>query len=197
VTTALTSARLHAAGSARWLAIDGELIVETGDSHAPSDAEDLGDALLVPGFIDLQINGIADIDFSRCAVADVARARERLLSHGVTTFLPTLISAPMDSYATALDVLEAAAVDGVHLEGPFLGGAPGAHRREYLKIGDVTWMADLLRSHRDVVKYVTLAPEADPGFVVTRMLRDEGVVVSVGHSTACYDDVLAAAGAGA
>jgi N-acetylglucosamine-6-phosphate deacetylase len=179
--------------SSIWLRFGDGVITDTGADGAPTDAEDLGDALLVPGFVDMQINGIGDVDFSRCTVADVGRARERLWSHGVTTFLPTLISAPMESYGPALDVMREAGVDGVHLEGPFLGGAPGAHRREYLRQADPQWLGAL----PSVVRYVTLAPEADPGLIATKQLAASGVVASIGHSTASYDDVIAAADAGA
>jgi N-acetylglucosamine-6-phosphate deacetylase len=183
--------------SSGWLAFDGGLIVETGPHEAPSGGTDVGDAMLVGGFVDVQINGIGDVDFSRCTVDDVVRAKQRLLSHGVTTFLPTLISAPLDSYGQALDVLAEAGVDGVHLEGPFLGGAPGAHRTEYLIPADVGWMARIVGRHRGLVRMVTLAPEADPGLLLTRLLHNEGVVVSVGHSTATYDETRRAADAGA
>ena len=183
--------------STGWLAFDGELIVQAGVDDAPSGGTDLGDALLAPGFIDVQINGIGDVDFSRCTVTDVARAKRRLLTHGVTTFLPTLISAPLDSYGPALDVLAAAGVDGVHLEGPFLGGAPGAHRRELLMRADVRWTADLVSHHRGLVRLVTLAVEADPDLVLTRLLHTEGIVASVGHSTATHDETRRAADAGA
>ncbi len=164
----------------------------------PSDIpEDLRDAVFAPGFVDMQINGIADVDFSRCTVGDVDRARKILLEHGVTAFLPTLVTAPMDTYRRALDVLAEAGVDGVHLEGPFLGGAPGAHRHDLLRTADVAWMASLLDDYPGLIRYVTVAPEADPGLELFRLLAARDVVASVGHTTATYDEVLAAAAAGA
>lgn len=180
-----------------WLAIEGGFIVDGGDGAPPGEATDLGDAILAPGFIDLQINGIGDVDFSRCSPADVERARERLLGHGVTTFFPTLISAPLDSYEGSIGVLRKAGVDGIHLEGPFLGGSPGAHRRDYLRQADRGTAFALLNAFPGGRTFVTLAPEADPDLAVTKALTEAGVVVSIGHTACSYDDARDAAGAGA
>lgn len=182
-----------------WLAMDGETITETGQGERkPSGGTDLGDALLVPGFVDIQINGIGDVDFSRCTADDVSRARARLLSHGVTTFLPTLISAPLDTFAPALKTLADADVDGVHMEGPFLGDAPGAHQRSYLCDTDVDWMDALLGGPGgDLVRLMTIAPERDPGLQLTRFLHSRGVVVAIGHSMATFEEATAMADAGA
>jgi N-acetylglucosamine-6-phosphate deacetylase len=191
VTEVFRASRVLTAGDANWVAVDDGFVVDVGTGDAPADAADLGDAILAPGFIDIQINGIADIDFNACDATSYERAASVLLSHGVTTFLPTLISAPLDSYAKKFEVLVEAGAFGIHLEGPFLGGAPGAHNREYLRPVDLDFLRDA------PVKIVTLAPEADPGFVATRELAERGVAVSIGHSTASFAEVRAAAGAGA
>jgi N-acetylglucosamine-6-phosphate deacetylase len=90
-----------------------------------------------------------------------------------------------------------ATVLGVHLEGPFLGGAPGAHVVEHLRPVDLPWLRALLERTAGLVRILTLAPEADAGFTGTRVLCDAGVVVAIGHSTATYDETRAAADAGA
>jgi N-acetylglucosamine-6-phosphate deacetylase len=195
--TVLVPARVLTAAAAEWVAIDDGTIVELGSGPPPPDATDLGDAILAPGFVDLQVNGIGDVDFSHTDADGIQLATQRLLSHGVTTFCPTLISGPFDEMAAALRVLAAAGVTGVHLEGPFLGGAPGAHRREHLREADVEWMRELLRSYPGAIRVVTLAPEADPDLALTRVLDDAGVLVSLGHSTCSYSDAVAAADAGA
>ncbi len=182
---------------ARWVEISDGVITRVGSGRAPADATDLGDALLAPGFIDIQINGIGTVDFSHTDADGYASADALLLSHGVTTFVPTLISAPMESFAPALEVLSSAGAFGVHLEGPFLGGAPGAHNREHLRETDVEWMRGLLERFAGLIRIVTLAPEADPDARLTRVLSDAGVVVSLGHSTCSYEDALAYAGHGA
>ena len=114
---------------------------------------------------------------------------------------------PLDRYDAALDRIAAAqdtsrdrplpAILGIHLEGPFLGGAPGAHPRECLVTFDADWMGLRLDRHPGLVRLVTLAPEADPSGEGIRMLVDRGVCVSVGHTTCTYEAAVAAADAGA
>ena len=94
------------------------------------------DRTLVPGFVDLQVNGIDDVDVATATGTAWERLDRLLLAQGVTTWCPTLVTAPLASYAAALGRIAAAAarpaagrphIAGAHLEGPFLGGAPGAH----------------------------------------------------------------------
>jgi N-acetylglucosamine-6-phosphate deacetylase len=189
-----------------WVVVDGPVIAEVGRGRAPGRALDLGDSLLVPGLLDLQVNGVGDVDL---AVADEdgwRRAGDALLGSGTTGYCPTLVTAPLDTYAPALERLARVRatqavsrpeVLGVHLEGPFLGGAPGAHPVALVRSAEPVWLGDLLDGHPDLVAMVTLAPEADPGLVTTRVLVARGVVVALGHSTASYAEALAAADAGA
>jgi len=86
---------------------------------------------------------------------------------------------------------------GVHLEGPFLGDAPGAHATELLQHADIAWLEALIEHHPGLVRIVTLAPEADPGLAATAMLASAGVVVALGHSRASYAAAIEAADAGA
>jgi N-acetylglucosamine-6-phosphate deacetylase len=85
----------------------------------------------------------------------------------------------------------------VHLEGPFLGGAPGAHPVDLVRPVDLDWLLALVDGFPDLVRVVTLAPEADPDFGATRALAARGIVVALGHTTASYEDARAAADAGA
>jgi N-acetylglucosamine-6-phosphate deacetylase len=127
-----------------------------------------------------------------------------LLAQGVTAWCPTLVTAPLERFASPLERIGAAMttrggggsrpeIVGVHLEGPFLGGAPGAHRREHLVPIDLEW----LRWLPPIVKVVTLAPELEHAEVAIRELVAKGVLVSLGHSTASYELALAGAAAGA
>ncbi len=182
---------------ATWIAVESGLIEEIGYGIVPADAIDVGDLLLAPAFIDIQVNGIGDVDFSHTDADGYARAEAQLLTHGVTTFLPTLITAPMDSFPPALEVLASAGAFGAHLEGPFLGGAPGAHPREWLREADIEWTASLLESFPGFIRVVTLAPEVDEDAALTGYLARAGVVVSLGHSVCGYDEARACVDAGA
>lgn len=189
-----------------WVAVEHGRIAATGTGAPPAgdgSVVDLGDALLAPGFCDLQVNGTGAVDFATATVAEVVDALDALAASGCTGCLPTLVSAPLDAYDAACARLAAARdarpglVLGVHLEGPFLGGAPGAHPVEHLRPADPAWLDALCDRHPGLVRLVTLAPEADPGLGATRRLRARGVVVALGHTRASYEEAVAAADAGA
>jgi N-acetylglucosamine-6-phosphate deacetylase len=190
-----------------WVAIADGLIIEVGSGPAPASAVDAGPALLAPGFIDLQVNGVDDVDFFSADLDGWRRAGRAQLEEGVTAYCPTLVTAPLDEYPAALERVGAARADaedqtlpailGVHLEGPFLGGAPGAHPVALVRPADCEWLRALLAAFPGLVTIVTLAPEADRGLAATHLLAENGVTVALGHSTATYDAARAATDAGA
>ena len=156
---------------------------------------------VVPGFVDLQVNGVDDVDVASADGDDWDRIGGLLAAHGVTTWCPTLVTSPMHRYGPALERIAAAmhrttpapAIAGAHLEGPFLGGAPGAHPQALLQPIDLDWLAAL----PDHIALVTLAPELDRAPQAVRLLVDRGVLVSLGHSTPSADEIAAAVDAGA
>ena len=158
--------------------------------------------VLLPGFVDLQVNGIDDTDVATADGDDWTRLDGLLVQQGVTSWCPTLITMPLDRYAAPLQRI-ATAIDrpaagrpfiaGVHLEGPFLGGAPGAHRPELIVPIDLDWI-DQLPSH---VRLVTLGAEQPLATQAISRLVDRGVLVSIGHTRASSDEFDAAVGAGA
>lgn len=178
-------------------------IVATGAGTPPGPARDLGDAFLAPAFVDLQINGYGDCNFADSTSDEMVDTIDVLVERGTGGLLVTVCSAPLDRYPPMLARIAVArsarpaAVLGVHLEGPFLGGAPGAHPTEVVRPVDRDFVAMICRDHSDLVRLVTLAPEADPGFAAVRMLTEAGIVVALGHSTASYAETLAAVDAGA
>jgi N-acetylglucosamine-6-phosphate deacetylase len=160
------------------------------------------DRWLVPGFIDLQVNGIDDIDVTTADGAAWDRLDMLLLAQGVTTWCPTLVSMPRDRYDAPLRRIAAAmdrpstgrpAIAGAHLEGPFLGRSPGAHRPELIVPIDLEWLAALPRS----VRVVTLAAEQPLAAAATRQLTAAGCLVSIGHTQASEAEFDAAVAAGA
>ncbi|HEY3830843.1 MAG TPA: amidohydrolase family protein [Acidimicrobiia bacterium] len=200
-------------GANGWVRFDDYGIVAAGPDRAsrPPDAfvDDLGDeVVLLPGFVDLQVNGVGAVDFATAADEHaIAAALDDLTRHGTTACLPTIVTAPLDAYDEMIDRIRRArdlpdanqrcAILGVHLEGPFLGGAPGAHPKDLLRTVELDWLERLLDRHGDLVRMITLAPEADPGFAAIRMLAERGIVVALGHSSCSYDEAIAAADAGA
>lgn len=176
--------------------VDGGTIVAVEPARGP-----VPDRIVAPGFVDLQVNGIDDVDCATAAGDDWQRLDDLLLAQGVTTWCPTLVTAPLDRYAAPLGRIGEAmhrpgarpAIAGVHLEGPFLGGATGAHRPDLVVPIDLDWLAGL----PDHVAMVTLGAEQPAATAAIELLRRRGVLVSIGHTTAGHDEVTAALDAGA
>jgi N-acetylglucosamine-6-phosphate deacetylase len=150
-----------------------------------------GRGVAAPGFVDLQVNGFAGVDFHSADTDGYRRAAKALLQTGVTAFQPTLISAPEAELTAALrEVPENGAaphVLGAHLEGPFLaperlGTHPAAARRD----PDAALLERLLAA--GPVTHVTLAPELPGALELVDLLRSRGVTVSCGHSNATADE---------
>jgi N-acetylglucosamine-6-phosphate deacetylase len=159
------------------------------------------DRVLAPGLVDLQVNGIDDVDVASAEGSDWERLDQLLAAQGVTTWCPTLVTAPLDRYAAPLDrIAEAAtrpgprpAIAGAHLEGPFLGGRPGAHPPALIIPPDRDWLDAL----PPIVVLVTVAPEPAGAEAAIASLSGRGVLVSLGHSAATIDQAVAGIDAGA
>lgn len=162
--------------------------------------------ILTPGLVDLQVNGIDDVDVARADGAAWDRLDALLLAQGVTAWCPTLVSAPRDHYQPALARITAAAgrpgparpeIIGVHLEGPFLGARTGAHPPACVppldEPVDVAWLLGL----GDLVRLVTLGPERPGAPAAIRALRERDVTVALGHTSASAAELEAACEAGA
>jgi N-acetylglucosamine-6-phosphate deacetylase len=177
-------------------------LVTDGDRIAAIEpAGAVPDVTLVPGFVDLQVNGIGDVDLNGDGPVDFDAIDRALLAQGTTTWCPTLVTAPLEQYGGRLDELADArrrdgprpAIAGAHLEGPFLGRRAGAHRSEWIRPPDLAWLAGLPPE----VCLVTLGPEQPGALEAIRLLRGRGVLVALGHTEADHATVVAAEAAGA
>lgn len=187
--------------------VQGGRVVDVTADTAAADADiRLPAGVLVPGLVDLQVNGYYGADFVDATPDQWAEITRRLPATGVTAFAPTFITAPVDETVEALrrtaKLLPAlgggAEVLGVHLEGPFLSEQrKGAHNASYLCDPEPQAVEALLDAAPGLVRIVTLAPERHGGIDAVRRLADAGVLVSIGHSDARGDQVYAAADAGA
>jgi N-acetylglucosamine-6-phosphate deacetylase len=154
-----------------------------------------GQGTAVPGFVELQVNGFAGVDFMRADTAAYRRAGEAMLETGVTAFQPTLITAAEADLVAAIAEVPGDSthprVLGVHLEGPFLSPARlGVHPALFRRDPDLELAARLLDA--GPVTYVTLAPELPGALELIDFLRGRGVVVSLGHSNATAEEAEAA-----
>ncbi len=170
-------------------------------SEKPGDA--IGDVTssIWPGLVDIQVNGAFGHDFSN-PESDVSLAVKGLPRHGVTAFLPVVITSPRTVYPRALANLKVqeqpggARVLGVHVEGPYL--APervGAHNPQLRRDPRVAEVDEWLEWGD--VRLVTLAPELPGAEQVIPHLVRRGVVVSMGHTDATYDEAARAVDLGA
>jgi N-acetylglucosamine-6-phosphate deacetylase len=182
--------------------LDGSRIVDVTNEDDPrckhAIRRDLGGLLLLPGFIDTQVNGGGGVLFNTeptvHAIREIGRAHRRF---GTTGFLPTLISDDLSVVAHAVEAVRAAiatgvpGVLGIHIEGPYLNVArKGVHDPAKLRGLDAGAIG-LLTSLRGGKTLVTLAPEMTTPDLIEK-LTAAGVVVSAGHTNATYDQISTA-----
>lgn len=183
--------------------IEGGAVVELRPRAAGDAGEDLsGDALICPGFIDLQVNGGAGRMLSECrTVGDVSGLARAHLKGGTLGLLPTLISDTPQTTTRIIDlVADAARADpailGLHLEGPHLAVA-GAHDPSQLRPMTEADLALYLDAAPRLPRLmITLAPEQATTAQIAR-LAGAGILVSLGHTGCSYEEALAAFDAGA
>jgi N-acetylglucosamine-6-phosphate deacetylase len=203
--TALVNGRILAGDgvvSGRTLLLSGsriEALADPGDSRC-RDAVivDIEGQLLLPGFIDVQVNGGGGVLFNDDPSPESIRAiGEAHRRFGTTGFMPTLISDDLQTIGRAIDAVQWAldagmpGVLGIHIEGPFLNSARrGVHDSRHLRLLDAG-LVSLLSRLRAGKTVVTLAPEMTTPEIVAK-LAAAGVLVSAGHSDASYGETAAA-----
>jgi N-acetylglucosamine-6-phosphate deacetylase len=180
--------------------VPGDVEIADGTVAAYGLAGPNGNGVAVPGFIDLQVNGFAGVDLMRANSDGYRRAGEALLETGVTSYLPTFISAPEEDLLAALGNVPSdapgARILGVHLEGPFLskhrlGIHPPAARRD----PDTALLERLIGA--GPVRMMTLAPELPGADELIDRLLLAGVAVSCGHTDATAPEAVRAFDRGA
>jgi N-acetylglucosamine-6-phosphate deacetylase len=208
MTTALVNARVLTAQGWRddvAVVVDGgrilELVASDGIAFG-TEVRDLGGRMLLPGFIDCQVNGGGGVLFNDQPTVEGIRAiGEAHRRFGTTGFLPTLISDTSEKMQAAIAAVGAAigegvpGVLGIHLEGPFLSREKrGVHAEQFLHAPDSVELQTAASLQRGLT-LLTLAPErVDPEAI--RGLAERGVIIAAGHSNADHDTVRAALDAG-
>jgi len=169
-------------------------------------SSDAGDDYILPGFVDLQVNGSHGIDVMNASADELATLSRHLAREGTTAWMPTAVTAPIekiaqvhDSIATAFEnsrrAESAAAILGMHLEGPFISPLRlGAHPKLNLEPRGDAFERVLAMS---ALRLITLAPELVGGLDAIRRLTARNVVVSIGHTNATLDEANAGIDAGA
>ncbi len=155
-------------------------------------------ATVIPGLIDIQINGGWGHDFTS-EPESIWKVGERLPETGVTSFVPTIVSSPYEVIDRAIEVLtqgppagySGAEILGAHVEGPWISPEyRGAHGLDYLRLPDPDIAARWADS--GVVRMLTIAPELEGAPEVAEMLDASGVLVAAGHTAADFEAAAAA-----
>ncbi len=202
----------RATGSPAVLQVDYGIAIQAVDEllRPPETPE-----FLSPGFIDLQVNGFAGVDYNDPAASheSIARSVRTMFSTGVTRLFPTVITGSKERMSGALRNLAAAkesftaqqmpegqAIEAFHVEGPHISpeaGPRGAHPVEHIRPPDIEEFKRWQEAANGWVRLVTVSPEWDQTPAYVNELVRSGVVASVGHTKATGDQIRAAVEAGA
>jgi N-acetylglucosamine-6-phosphate deacetylase len=183
--------------SGKALLIENDIIKGLQEIESiPVDAKrvDCNDCFIAPGLIDLQIYGGGGYLFSNKPSATALKSMaDSLVNSGTTGFFLTLATNSMEIFREAIKVVKEnrhPAVMGLHFEGPYLNQVKrGAHIIQYIKRPEKKEVEELLKEADGVLKMITLAPEmCDPE--ILKLLKDNGVVISAGHSNATFDEAV-------
>ena len=161
--------------------------------------EDYGDRRILPGFIDVHTHGSYGFDTNDAEPEGLRKWMKKIPEEGVTSILPTTVTQMPDVLTAALrnvaavvrEGYEGAEILGVHFEGPYLDMEyKGAQPPEAIAKASVEQFQKYQEAADGLIRYITLAPEHDEGFALTKYCSRTGVVVSMGHSGATYEQAL-------
>jgi len=174
---------------------------------------DFGDGVMAPGYVDLHIHGSAGFDVMDDDAEALPAIEQLLARHGVTSYFPTTVTAPMDTISRALERL-ASAIEkcelttaergnrarplGIHLEGPFISHIRrGVHPPENLLTPTLATFERFWQAARGRIRMMTIAPELEGALEVIAEAVRRGVSVSLGHSDADFEAAERGIAAGA
>src|SRR5512133_2965331 len=166
-------------------------------SRRSESVEAARDVYLAPGFVDVQVNGFAGVDYNcpTIPLEDIARSLDTLFATGVTRFYPTVITGPREDMLAAVRNLSRArtalpngeAIDGLHIEGPHIcpeEGPRGAHPRDSVRPPDFDEFRGWQEAADGRVRIVTLSPEWPEAPAYIEKIVAAGVVAAIGHMQA-------------
>lgn len=160
---------------------------------------DYGNKRIVPGFIDVHTHGAYGFDTNDGEPGGLRDWMRRIPEEGVTSILPTTVTQMPEVLTKAVanvakvveEGYEGAEILGIHFEGPYLDMEyKGAQPPEAIAKPTVEQFKMYQEAAHGMIKYITMAPEHDPEFALTKYCSQNGVVVSMGHSSASYEQAL-------
>ena len=160
---------------------------------------DYGDKRIVPGFLDIHCHGAYGFDTNDANEEGLRTWAKGIVNEGVTGFLATTITQSEEVLTNAVanvakvmeDGYEGAEILGIHFEGPYLDMVyKGAQPEQYIVKGTIEQFERYQKAAKGNIKYITMATETDDDFELTKYLAENGVVVSIGHSAATYEQAV-------
>jgi N-acetylglucosamine-6-phosphate deacetylase len=196
------------AATGERVVVEGDRVIAHVDSLLDSPGGD--DSYLAPGFIDLQVNGFAGVDYNspESSAEEIGRSIDTVLSTGVTRFFPTVITGSPDRMLAALRNLARArealpngeAMEAFHVEGPHISpedGPRGAHPAGWVRPPRFYEYQHWQEAAQGNVRLITLSPEWPGALRYIEQVTREGVAVAIGHMRATREQVRDAVSAGA
>ena len=168
--------------------------------------KDYGELRIVPGFIDIHCHGVYKFDTNDANPEGLRNWTEHIVDEGVTSFLATTITQSEEVLTNAVSNVarvmdegyKGAEILGIHFEGPYLDMKyKGAQPEQYIVKPTVEQFKKYQEAAKGHIKYITMATEQDDNYELTRYCAEHGVVVSIGHSAATYDEAVDAYAHGA
>lgn len=162
---------------------------------------DYGDKRIVPGFIDIHCHGAFTFDTNDANEEGLRTWTKGIVAEGTTAFLATTITQSEEVLTNAVanvakvmeDGYEGAEILGIHFEGPYLDMVyKGAQPEQHIVKGTIEQFERYQKAAKGNIKYITMATETDDDFELTKYLAENGVVVSIGHSAATYEEAVMA-----
>lgn len=204
----LISARLVGSGRLVRFKTNGETI---GEMEPFEDSGTQPYPWITPGLFDLQVNGALGISFNdpTITVEGIRRVVDRVLNHGMTGILATLITASNDDIVGALEKIESArsadpvvrkVIAGYHIEGPAISpveGYRGAHPARWVRVPTAQEYKTWQESAHGLIKLITVAPEIPGALAWIELLVNNGVTVALGHTGSDASSIQAAVALGA
>ncbi|MBT5073471.1 MAG: N-acetylglucosamine-6-phosphate deacetylase [Kordiimonadaceae bacterium] len=177
-------------------------LLDIGQVSKDTKIDHYSDSVLVPGFVDIQVNGGGGVLFNdNPSVSTIEKIGSAHRKYGTTSFLPTIISDDLEKVAEAIAAVDEAiksgvpGVEGIHIEGPFLNeqkkGIHDASKFRRLSENDIK----LLTSLKSGKTLLTIAPEVNDNELIST-LHHAGIILSAGHTNASYEQAMSAVNKG-
>ena len=177
---------------------DGRISSVDSGSDNPVDL-DFSDYTVVPGFIDIHTHGYYGIDSFSSSDTEILEWSRRITETGVTSFIPTLVSLPLediyfqfDRYRKLISAQrEGASILGLRCEGPYLSEEKrGAHNLKHLRVPQLKEVEQLFTQGEGVLKIIDIAPELGDIAAIVKLAMERGILISTGHSNTDYETAV-------